>query len=342
LQQVYEQPDNDEVRLVLADWLQERDDPRGRFIALQYQKESRNLSPQSSKEEQQLLKKYGPNWIQPIYRNLDTYNLGFSKGFLSDCEVESVSEHNLHHPVWNTAKHMVAPVELLVAKQDHVRVWGCRKKRNISATHEKWYNFQGIPLKRLQRLSQERTTFAVQAIVISESKSWKAERLDHFRLDPQCFPHLNTLVWWLGNESELLENIRNNKSYQPSLEWISTMVNFSQIECLIIAIEDAEIITNDAFLIPSRWKNFQTLHLGLGYGWYADHHRDDKGHWELRITRVGKQYGYQFNAILNFIQQIQYSNYDEVWITSTATPFTNEEYKELVSVTKPYPRIKLE
>jgi uncharacterized protein (TIGR02996 family) len=35
LAEVYASPDDDAPRLVYADWLQERDDPRGEFIALQ-------------------------------------------------------------------------------------------------------------------------------------------------------------------------------------------------------------------------------------------------------------------------------------------------------------------
>ncbi len=37
LQAIKETPDDDTPRLVLADWLEERDDPRGRFLRLQTQ-----------------------------------------------------------------------------------------------------------------------------------------------------------------------------------------------------------------------------------------------------------------------------------------------------------------
>src|ERR1044071_4841866 len=38
LQDIIDHPDDDAVRLIYADWLQERGDPRGEFIALQIQR----------------------------------------------------------------------------------------------------------------------------------------------------------------------------------------------------------------------------------------------------------------------------------------------------------------
>lgn len=74
---IYEHPDDDGPRLVYADWLQERGDPRGEFIALQVRGE---LDAAGAKRERELLKQHGKAWLGPLAKVLNsevTWRRGF-------------------------------------------------------------------------------------------------------------------------------------------------------------------------------------------------------------------------------------------------------------------------
>ncbi len=74
---IYDHPDDDGPRLVYADWLQERSDPRGEFIALQLRGE---LDAAATKRERELVKKHGKAWLGPIAKALHsevTWRRGF-------------------------------------------------------------------------------------------------------------------------------------------------------------------------------------------------------------------------------------------------------------------------
>jgi uncharacterized protein (TIGR02996 family) len=73
LQAILEDPDNDEARLVYADWLEERGDPRGEFIRLQCAKPNpHGMTDEMWEErydrEQVLLAKHGKQWAKPLHR----------------------------------------------------------------------------------------------------------------------------------------------------------------------------------------------------------------------------------------------------------------------------------
>ena len=56
-------PHDDAPRAVYADWLAERGDPRGEFIALQLERRRRLLAPGEAKRELELLKKHAKAWV---------------------------------------------------------------------------------------------------------------------------------------------------------------------------------------------------------------------------------------------------------------------------------------
>lgn len=83
---VYESPDDDAPREVLSDFLQERGDPRGEFIALQL-REARGLaSHDDTARAQALAKAHGKTWLgklRPI-----TYRAEMRRGFLHRLELQ--------------------------------------------------------------------------------------------------------------------------------------------------------------------------------------------------------------------------------------------------------------
>lgn len=76
---IYGAPDDDSVRMVFADWLQERGDPRGELIALQLAPPT----PTSRKRVAALLKKHGTAWAGPLHRFLAKDDRVFERGFLA-------------------------------------------------------------------------------------------------------------------------------------------------------------------------------------------------------------------------------------------------------------------
>ena len=74
LEAIYANPDDDAPRLVYADWLQERGDPRGEFIAMQLS------SKRDPAAENALVKKHKKAWLGPLASILGG-DLEFRRGF---------------------------------------------------------------------------------------------------------------------------------------------------------------------------------------------------------------------------------------------------------------------
>jgi len=89
LQDIVDDPDDDTVRLIYADWLTEQDDPRGEFIRVQIQLES--LRPgephwcELNQRQQDLLQAHQEEWGRPL-RGL-AKRFCFRRGFPDDVEL---------------------------------------------------------------------------------------------------------------------------------------------------------------------------------------------------------------------------------------------------------------
>ncbi len=84
LEAICENPDDDVPRFVYADWLEEREDPRGEFIRIQYA--LANMPDDDERRwsllarERQLLGQYGKGWAGPLRRQVRHYT--FRRGFV--------------------------------------------------------------------------------------------------------------------------------------------------------------------------------------------------------------------------------------------------------------------
>jgi uncharacterized protein (TIGR02996 family) len=105
---IYANPDDDQLRLVYADWLLERGDPRGEFIALQFRKHrGEALSEADHKREAQLLKKHTKDWLCPIYGVTRKDDNVLARGFLEACVFQPrnpASALAADHPGWATVR----------------------------------------------------------------------------------------------------------------------------------------------------------------------------------------------------------------------------------------------
>ncbi len=115
LQRIEAAPGDDAARAVYADWLQERGDPRGAFIAMQL---TRGLRPSSAAEwrrEFDLLVEHGTKWLDPIGQLLIAPV--FERGFLAECAVTDAPTWAIDSRLWATVErlHLAAPDTVALA-----------------------------------------------------------------------------------------------------------------------------------------------------------------------------------------------------------------------------------
>ena len=104
---IYQSPQDDALRSVYADWLEERGDPRAELIALQ-------LQPERTKtmlaREKVLLKQHEREWIGPIAPVVIKKDTVFERGFLAGCQVRFRNERDVRAygslPAWATVERM--------------------------------------------------------------------------------------------------------------------------------------------------------------------------------------------------------------------------------------------
>jgi uncharacterized protein (TIGR02996 family) len=93
-------PERDDVRLVYADALLERGDPRGELIQLQYR-------GGSGARVRQLLSEHGRRWLGPLSQVIRA-GFEFERGFLASCRVSLRRPGLLRelegHPMWSTVR----------------------------------------------------------------------------------------------------------------------------------------------------------------------------------------------------------------------------------------------
>lgn len=89
LAQVLDHPEDDGLRQVFGDWLLERGDARGEFIALQFQIAAGTCSPEGHLRASSLLKQHWSLWLGDLAMALKRDECTFEKGFLSRCVLGS-------------------------------------------------------------------------------------------------------------------------------------------------------------------------------------------------------------------------------------------------------------
>ncbi|HEU0029578.1 MAG TPA: TIGR02996 domain-containing protein [Kofleriaceae bacterium] len=103
-------PDDDSLRHVLADQLQERGDPRGEFIALQ-------LAHRDRERQRALLAQFRHRWLGPLAHAVRRDTCRFERGFLHEVYlVEDKPEllaRLVGDPIWATVRrlHLVPPLQ---------------------------------------------------------------------------------------------------------------------------------------------------------------------------------------------------------------------------------------
>ena len=99
LANVYANPDDDAPRMVLADWLQDRGDPRGELIALQLANRSGRMSPR----ERELVGMYGPQMLGTLVKKVKKTGIKLERGFLARCTPSRDLDRD---PAWATVREL--------------------------------------------------------------------------------------------------------------------------------------------------------------------------------------------------------------------------------------------
>jgi uncharacterized protein (TIGR02996 family) len=95
---IYADPADTSRRLVYADFLAERGDPRGEFISLQC---NRAPDAKPSKRERELLKNYGREWLGALDSGLRKQGVLYRRGFPAEGR-ECANDEQLKSPAWAT------------------------------------------------------------------------------------------------------------------------------------------------------------------------------------------------------------------------------------------------
>ncbi|HEY3803632.1 MAG TPA: TIGR02996 domain-containing protein [Kofleriaceae bacterium] len=109
LREVWAAPSDDGPRHVLADWLTERNDPRGELIALQLARARRPGDAAATRRERALLDQNGRAWMGPLEPVVvPSAFVAFERGFVSRCEVAwrrlGAMPQLMTHPAWSTVR----------------------------------------------------------------------------------------------------------------------------------------------------------------------------------------------------------------------------------------------
>jgi len=121
-------PRDDAPRLVYADWLLEKGDPRGEFIALQYRRHrGEEVSAKDTKREADLLSKNKVGWLGPVHKLLQSQwkSCRFERGFLAVARVvgnQLSVDAAVGHAAWGTVEEITLPN----AAQDCGRLFGAQ------------------------------------------------------------------------------------------------------------------------------------------------------------------------------------------------------------------------
>jgi uncharacterized protein (TIGR02996 family) len=113
LEAIYASPDDDALRLVYMDYLQDRGDPRGEFISLQMKRLARALTREEARSERRLIAAHAARWVPAeVLSKIKRVTLRFERGFLARCHLrqsaQPVGSRLAGHAAWRTVHTITA------------------------------------------------------------------------------------------------------------------------------------------------------------------------------------------------------------------------------------------
>lgn len=112
LEHILASPDDTAARLVYADWLLDRGEPRGELIRLQCEAAEGPLDDRKAKRLRGLLRSCSKTWLGPIATVTDVRTRVWDRGFLAAARVEAGHFREMRsaigHPEWRTVRFLDA------------------------------------------------------------------------------------------------------------------------------------------------------------------------------------------------------------------------------------------
>lgn len=191
LREIYENPLADAPRLVYADLLSERGDPRGELITLQFARRAGGVDESQRARERWLLKQHMKEWLgglAPAISNTQSYSATtFERGFVAIADIYLSAEKQLPNTWvdagWATVEELRGPYKWQVL--EHAPLKGLRRLDDTN-------------LETLKLLARHPAKFAnVEALEI-----WLPQGLDDpakAALACDALPGLRTLTTQLGS-----------------------------------------------------------------------------------------------------------------------------------------------
>lgn len=151
-------PHDDAPRLVYADHLLEKQDPRGEFIALSFEEGRRHLDAKERKKLATIRKTHERSWLGPVFDA--TSSRRYHHGFLDECQIatavaRSVREASLGHHAWATVRSLACGYDAFsVDLALHPCMRGLQK-------------VEGLAMTALLQLATHPTTLGIEEIELS-------------------------------------------------------------------------------------------------------------------------------------------------------------------------------
>jgi uncharacterized protein (TIGR02996 family) len=208
---VYADPESDAPRLVYADYLQARGDPRGELIILQIQRARGEATDKTLARERALLRKHAGALLGPLSSVVAIRDAVFERGFLAACvarvRTRVVAATELAHPEWATVRAIQFVGWVGITKQ-------------MSALEEVSGNLDVHDLERLCKSGHPRLT-ALGCSVGQPPNPIFAEVEPLARCE--TLPRLRRLriASWYGNDDDsVLERRPGARASRPALPWL--------------------------------------------------------------------------------------------------------------------------
>lgn len=139
LREIHEDPLADAPRLVYADLLLERGDPRGELITLQFERRDKGLDETKKARERWLLKQHMKTWLgglAPAVSNTQSYSrTTFERGFVAIADIYNSAEKKLpltwNEPGWATVEELHGPFQQMILIRAPLR--GLRRIREAAS-----------------------------------------------------------------------------------------------------------------------------------------------------------------------------------------------------------------
>jgi len=207
LKEIFAAPAEDAPRLVYADWLTERGDPRGTFIRLQFTK---NPTKAQGVEERRLLKANAARWLGPLEKVI--WKPVFERGFLASGSISfktpKVRAELIDHPFWSTLREITGPA-------DEDFLLGCALP-DLRAV------FDDLPARLVARMAVRDQPYALERLTVSPDPLDEEEaaalrsapalaRVTHVSVSKGWHP--DRVAWLLSGA--LGERVRSIAVYSP-------------------------------------------------------------------------------------------------------------------------------